>query len=79
MSIFSTILTAAIGYSVRAWRLPAFTLPFNFTAVIFLLGCFQFSRFSMEDMKSSLPSPVVKEEFVWNLEILLTGMMMGLG
>lgn len=75
MSAFSTVLASAIGNLLGpVWRVPTFTLPFNLSAIIFMLGCYQYFNFEMiPGINGGIPVPhqVDVSTEVWKSELPL--------
>eukprot|EP00026_Physarum_polycephalum_P006079 Phypoly_transcript_06120.p1 GENE.Phypoly_transcript_06120~~Phypoly_transcript_06120.p1 ORF type:complete len:546 (+),score=77.49 Phypoly_transcript_06120:117-1754(+) len=74
MSMFSTFISAAIGTINSTWKVPAFTLPFNLSAIIFMLGVYHFLHYAMlPDIQGgfSLSHGVETNSQVWRAQLPL--------
>jgi urea transporter len=74
-------MSVSIGnFLVPKYNVPPFTLPFNFSTIVFLLASYQFSRFNINTALLS-PAAVHKatEEWYYNNTAFWKSVVRGVG
>eukprot|EP01114_Cavostelium_apophysatum_P022061 TRINITY_DN7859_c0_g1_i1.p1 TRINITY_DN7859_c0_g1~~TRINITY_DN7859_c0_g1_i1.p1 ORF type:complete len:431 (+),score=54.75 TRINITY_DN7859_c0_g1_i1:76-1368(+) len=76
---FSTVLTVAIGnFFGPKYGVPAFTLPFNFITIFFLLATYNFSYFPLASPSPSIVVPL-DNKFSFNVVNVVKAVFTGIG
>jgi solute carrier family 14 (urea transporter) len=81
LSVFSSLLVAALGDIMSGRNIPALTLPFNLAATMVLLGGSNFTRFGFSGLSGEFVEPNIEHTNLseYTAHVLFYGTLRGFG